>query len=120
MKIPKIIYSDKLLKRLGIFMSISGITLWPYIILQEKYRDNSYYFEKGKVTINHETIHIKQQQEMLVLPFYIWYGLEYIIKLFIHGKDAYRNLSFEREAYGNENDFEYLKNRKPYSWIKYL
>ena len=45
---------------------------------------------------------------------------EYIIKLFIHGKDAYRNLSFEREAYGNENDFEYLKNRKPYSWIKYL
>ena len=120
MKIPKIIYSDKILNRLSIFMKIGGITLWPYIILREKYRDNSSYFEKGKVTINHESIHIKQQQEMLVIPFYIWYGLEYLVKLFVYGNGAYRNLSFEREAYTNENDFEYLKNRKFWSWIKYL
>lgn len=120
MAIPKIIYSDKILDRLSIFMKIGGITLWPWVILRERYRDNSYYFEKGKVTVNHETIHIKQQQEMLVIPFYLWYGIEFLVKLFVYGNDAYRNLSFEREAYTHEEDMEYLKNRKFYSWIKYL
>lgn len=91
--------------------NVIGITLCPFGI---------YIDSNDKYTINHEKIHWKQQVEMLVLPFYIWYGLEYIIKFFMYGKDAYRNLSFEREAYANENNLNYLENRKSYAWIKYL
>ena len=71
-----------------------------------------------KIDINHEAIHTKQMQEMLYIPFYIWYIIEYLIKLFIG--NAYRNLSFEREAYNNQYNLNYLNNRKNYSWIKYV
>ena len=71
-----------------------------------------------KIDINHEAIHSKQMQEMLYIPFYIWYIIEYLIKLFIG--NAYRNLSFEREAYNNQYNLNYLNNRKHYSWIKYV
>lgn len=115
----KIVFNDKLLDRIGVFMKIGGITLWPWIILRERY--NMAYLEKQKErVIRHEMTHIKQQAEMLVLPFYIWYVVEYILKLFKYGSKAYRNLSFEREAYANEHDLEYINNRKAYAWMKYI
>ncbi len=120
MKIPKIIYSDKKLNTLSPFMKIGGIALYPYIILREKYRDNSYYRKQVGRIIRHETIHIKQQQEMLVIPFYIWYFMEWFIRLFINGKSAYRNISFEKEAKFNEENPDYLETRKPYSWMYYF
>lgn len=36
------------------------------------------------------------------------------------GGYAYHDISFEEEAYGNENNLEYLETRKHYSWTKYL
>ena len=56
---------------------------------------------------------------MLYVPFYLWYIVEYLIRLLGKG-DAYRNISFEQEAYSNEKDMNYLKNRKHFSWFKYL
>ena len=120
MKIPIIKFNDKFLDRIGIFMRIGGITLWPWIILREKYRDDPRYREHLTETVNHESIHIKQQQELLVIPFYILYIVEWFIKLFVYGKDAYRNLSFEREAYTNEANPDYLKTRKFWAWFKYI
>lgn len=113
MKIPIIKKSDKILDRLGIFMRIGGITLWPYIIIRPY---------KGQVTINHEKIHIQQQEEMLVIFFYIVYVLEWFVKLFIYGsaKSAYYNISFEREAYNNETNMTYLDSRKRWNWIKLI
>jgi hypothetical protein len=102
-------------------MNIGGITLWPFIILREKYQSNTaFWIAKNKKIINHESIHIAQQGELLVLPFYILYILEWFIKLFFYGKDAYYNLSFEREAYKYEYDEKYLEQRKPYAWLKYI
>jgi len=93
---------------------IIGITLCPFgVYIIEKYIADLF-------VINHESIHWKQQVEMLVIPFYIFYILEFIVKLFIYGGDAYRNLSFEREAYANDHNLEYLKIRKNYSWVKYI
>lgn len=69
--------------------------------------------------INHERIHTKQMVEMLFLPFYIWYVVEWLIRIPMKGR-AYTSISFEREAYGNMNDLDYLKKRKPYAWVKYL
>ena len=72
--------------------------------------------------INHEAIHTEQYKEMLWIPFLIWYGIEWFIKIFIYGDThkAYRNISFEREAYQNEHDLEYLSNRKRYRWFKLI
>jgi hypothetical protein len=47
---------------------------------------------------------------IIVLPFFIWYILEYLVR-FVQIRDlAYRNISFEREAY-SETNIGYLKSR---------
>ena len=76
----------------------------------------------NKIDINHETIHTKQMQELLYIFFYLWYIIEYLIRLIIYKntKLAYKNISFEREAYQNQNDLDYLSNRKHYSWLVIL
>lgn len=72
--------------------------------------------------VNHEEIHERQQKEMLILPFFVWYVLEFIFRLFQYWNwnKAYRNISFEREAYANGNNLDYLTTRKHYSWLKYI
>ena len=74
----------------------------------------------NKIDINHEIIHTKQMQELLYIFFYLWYVIEYLVKLIIYRntKLAYRNISFEREAYQNQYNLDYLNNRKHYSWFK--
>jgi hypothetical protein len=69
---------------------------------------------------NHEAIHSAQMREMGYLPFYLWYVLEWLIRLPFAGKEAYFNISFEQEAYGNEGDLDYLKTRKHFAWLKYF
>jgi len=32
---------------------------------------------------------------------------------------AYKNISFEKEAYCNEKDLDYLKRRRPHEFITY-
>jgi hypothetical protein len=71
-------------------------------------------------TVNHEAIHTAQMREMGYVFFYLWYVAEWIIRLFINGKAAYRNISFEREAYGNDRDGSYLENRRNYAWLNHL
>lgn len=72
------------------------------------------------VTINHESIHSAQMAELLWIPFYLWYVIEWFVKLLVYGSDAYYNISFEREAYANEFNKDYLKTRRPYSFFRYL
>lgn len=69
--------------------------------------------------INHKKIHTAQMKEMLYIFFYLWYVIEWVIRLFKKG-DAYRNISFEKEAYINEDYLNYLKERQPYTWFWYL
>ena len=84
--------------------------------------------EKGKPepyvsprTINHESIHTAQMKEMLYIFFYTWYFIEWLIKLIIPiFGSAYRAISFEREAYSYEGNYDYLNNRRHFSWIKYI
>ncbi|MDA6069108.1 hypothetical protein NJT12_05700 [Flavobacterium sp. AC] len=93
-----------------------GMTLFPFVFLK-------YDFDKDNlVFVNHEKIHLRQQLELLVFPFYVFYVFEYIIRLIQYkNKDlAYRNISFEREAYTNENDLDYLKNRSFFGFLNYI
>ena len=85
-----ILVSHKILTK----MKVNGITLFPFIILRNKD------FKNNKILINHEKIHLRQQLELLIIFFYIWYVVEYyywLVKL-KNKHLAYRNISFEREA----------------------
>ena len=122
MSIPKIVYNDRLLNTLGFMMKIGGITLWPWIILREDYkRPLKYYYKKNKErVIRHESIHIKQQVELLVIPFYILYLLNFILNIVTFNGNPYKNICFEKEAYENEMDLDYLKKRKFWAWRYYI
>lgn len=78
--------------------------------------------ELSKKELNHEAIHTEQMREMLYIFFYLWYGIEYLIIRCFHVKqhDAYKDISFEEEAYNNDDNIDYINNRKHYSWTKYL
>jgi len=79
--------------------NIKGISAFPFILTKKN---------PDKVLINHEKIHIRQQIEMLIIPFY----LVYLIEWFFTG---YYGVSFEKEAFENERDLDYLKKRKIFS-----
>ena len=70
----------------------------------------------------HESIHTHQIKEMFFLFFYVWYLAEFLIKLLVYkdGIKAYRNISFEREAYENDMNWNYLNNRKYWAFFKYI
>lgn len=96
--------------RKGYCMNLFG-TIWA--------RDTSWI---DSYVINHERIHTAQQRELFFIPFYILYVMEWSVRL-IQYRDldkAYRNISFEREAYTNGHDLTYLKTRKPFSFLKYI
>lgn len=96
------------------FMRANGMAIFPFLFVK--------YEKPSEVLINHERIHFRQQLEMLILPFYIWYILEYLIYR-LKGKSsnqAYMRISFEREAYANDDDLTYLKNRKIWGFWRYL
>ncbi len=102
----------KKLKRLG----VSGMTLYPIIFLRSKEL-------KSDIRImNHERIHIRQQIEMFIIPFYLIYLIEYLFGLIKHKNhfEAYLNISFEREAFMNHGNLEYLKVRKFWEWTRYI
>lgn len=76
----------------------------------------------SQYTINHEAIHTAQMKELWYIPFYLWYGLEYLFVRFFHKKqnDAYHDVSLEEEAYNNQYDLNYLQNRKKFAWWEFI
>ncbi|SIT27457.1 hypothetical protein SAMN05421785_12153 [Chryseobacterium gambrini] len=59
---------------------------------------------------------------MLIIFFYIFYVIEYYYWFFKlkNSYQAYKRISFEREAYSNEHNLNYLRKRKFWSFRKYL
>lgn len=94
----------------------SGLTIFPFIFLRNKKSINDALF------LNHEKIHLKQQIELLWIFFFVWYFIEYAVRIFQYKNHefAYKNISFEKEAYKNEQDLNYLESRKYFSFLKYL
>lgn len=90
----------------------ASVTIWPFI------------FVRTDVTItrqllNHEEIHGRQQLEMLWLPFFVWYVIEWLIRLCINRATAYWSIAFEQEAYHHDRRDNYLLHRTPYAWVRY-
>lgn len=93
-----------------------GVTFFPFVFLADK-KDKAH-----TVLLNHERIHIRQQVELLIVFFFVWYFVEYLARLiqYKNRREAYYNISFEREAYANEKDLDYLKKRSFWNFLKYL
>lgn len=69
--------------------------------------------------LRHEEIHSEQMKEMLYLLFYLWYVLEFLVKLpfcKFSLQKAYKSISFEQEAY----NYQMCDNRNKYNWLKYV
>lgn len=96
------------------FRDFTAMNLFGFIFAREEYKPLS------KRTLNHEAIHTAQMKELLYVGFYLWYVIEWLVKLFIYGKEAYRNVSFEREAYQYAGYEGYLSIRKRYRWIQLI
>lgn len=103
------------LVRILSFGFANGICLYPFVLIGKE-------IEVTDRLLNHEKIHMKQQLETLILPFYLWYLIEFIIRIlqYRNFEKAYRNISFEREAYHYESQIEYLNRRKRYAWTGFL
>lgn len=72
---------------------INAIVLYPFVLYQEK--------NPPAIIVAHEKVHLRQIKEIGVFKFYVQYLMEYA-----HGRrkgmshyEAYRNISFEKEAY---------------------
>jgi hypothetical protein len=94
----------------------SGIALFPFVLVKNRSD------KRNLVFLNHEKIHLRQQVELLIFPFFVWYILEFFIRWFQYKNKnlAYRNISFEREAYANESNLDYFKTRKLFGFLYYL
>lgn len=93
---------------------ITGMTIFPFIFMRKD--------SVNSAVLNHESIHIRQQLETLIIGFYIMYLLFWLwnsITHFLPG-GAYYRIPFEKEAYLNETNPNYLKTRKPFSWFRYI
>ena len=109
---PITIVSPWFTKLMSVVIDVYAITLFPFIISKEKMDPD---------TLNHETIHIHQQMELLVIGFYVLYAYYYLVGLakYKDKQKAYYMIPFEQEAYEYDNQLDYLETRKPYSWTKY-
>lgn len=100
----------------------AAITLFGHVFMSK----NLVYLQskKGKILINHESIHVAQARSMpgKWIQFYIWYAFYYIKNLFRYNLKhsiSYRQIPFEAEAYCYESDEEYLEEFPKTQWKKF-
>ena len=93
----------------------NGICLYPFVLIRKE-------VELTDQLLTHEKIHLKQQLETLIIPFYLLYFVEFLVRILQYGnfEKAYHNISFEREAYFYESHTDYLNYRKRFAWTGFL
>ena len=97
------------IKRIPFGKDFLALTLGEFILAKEPL---------SPTAVNHELIHVAQQRELLYIPFFIWYGIEWLV-LCVRYRDrikAYYNIRFEKEAYRHQGDLSYLTYRKHYHY----
>lgn len=87
------------------WFGINGIVLWPFVLYADK--------EPPAEICNHESIHLDQIRRAGVVGFYVRYLREYLAgrRQGLGHHQAYRNISFEQEAYQNQHDLFYLSGK---------
>lgn len=89
-------------------LGVNGITLYPFVFLRER--------SPERTIVNHERIHYEQVKRLGMLRFYALYLKEYFqnrLKGMGH-RQAYLEISFEKEAYLFQDNPEELFSRSFY------
>ena len=113
---PWVVEHSTLMRWLG----LKGLAIWPVVFVEASALTVK---RNPTVILLHESIHIAQQQECGVLPFYLLYIVEESCRalLFRQGyARAYFSISFEQEAYAHERKSTYLRRRRPFAWTSFL
>jgi len=89
---------------------------WPLLIVKD---------EKGIAVwvMNHEKIHLRQQLSLLIVGSLVLWIIEYIhgrIFLRLSAYETYLHMSGEQEAYLNQNNFNYLQERRLFAQFHYF
>lgn len=95
-----------------------ALTAWPFVFVRKDMKDSF-----GESDMRHETTHAIQQAELFLLPFFILYALEWLLKLLFckfNGKRAYMSISFEQEAYEHQSEVYYNEVRRHYAWFRHV
>ncbi len=72
--------------------------------------------------LRHEAIHTAQMRELAYIGFYLWYVIEWLVRLIQcrHYYRAYQHIAFEREAYAHQHDPTYLPSRHHYAFLQHI
>jgi len=110
------------------FKGFLCINLFGTLFIREEYVYKLNDEEFKKKVLNHESIHTAQMKDFCKwlpiggLIYYLIYILEWLFRvLFVYpfSHKAYKTISFEREAYANEDNLQYLDTRKHFAqWKK--
>lgn len=108
------------------FKGFIAMAFFNMIFWRKEYEDKLKNKSYTQIVVNHESIHAAQMKDFFPwipiggIIFYIIYVLEWFVRCFIHGyNNAYKNISFEKEAKANELFLDYLGKRKRFAmWRK--
>ncbi len=92
-----------------------AMAIWPFVILKD------HALLDDAQLIRHEQIHLRQQLELGIIPFYIWYLLDYVAGRLqgMNHMTAYHHIRFEKEAYANDANENYLSQRRAYNFLSF-
>ena len=121
----------QILNRYIPFGKFKAMAVWPFIFIRrdKEFRD---------IDLRHEVIHGEQQKELLLVGFYVLYGLFFLWESLRCLCDKHRGqapvgikprnyihrvehtIIFEREAYAMQNNEAYMKHRPWYAWTEFI
>lgn len=101
-----IIVKNSLLAKM---IRVKGIVLFPFIFFADK--------NPNQILINHEMIHLQQIRRDGLFKFYFNYLKNYSINRLnkMSHFEAYRSISYEVEAFENQNEIQKELNERPHS-----
>ncbi len=102
----------KIIQNIIPFKGFAAMAIFPFIFIRKDWYEK---VSAGRLhtVLNHEKIHFRQQLELLLIGFYLLYLVFWIFY-------GYKGIPFEKEAYANAKDSDYLIKRKPFAWVKYI
>lgn len=97
------------------FRGFQAINLCGVIFVRKEH------FPLSEASMRHEKIHTRQIQELAFVPFYLLYLAEWLFRSIQQRsfRQGYFAISFEREAYSNQEDPSYLQTRKRWAFVNY-
>ncbi len=115
-----IVTSAHIVRRLGRMVSLGdnamAITVYPFLFVRPDTRNN-------QELLRHETIHIRQQLELLIIGAILLHVYETLYARWVQkfdARQAYYYSALEQEAHRNAMNVNYLSERKPYAVFKYI